>query len=210
MPFIKKADGWWFEDEHLAAGPFPTRNTAKAVVHHHLYGATNMPSRSGRFTLMKDRTDAELDQTITNAEQIGQAVGRACALMVNPFWEFCAGVDAYFERRRRKEERGKTNTTLGYANTIRALQQSLQQLETQQKEHQMKVTATITYSAEVDPNDYKDDDTGEPMAVEAILERLKGEVEDSGPEDQGFDFESVELSHLTDDGKTLTTVKASK
>jgi hypothetical protein len=52
---------------------------------------------------MRDRTDAELEQTIKNAAEIGEVIGRASFLMVNPFWEFCAGIDAYFEKRKRKE-----------------------------------------------------------------------------------------------------------
>jgi hypothetical protein len=64
-----------------------------------------MTNPSGRFKLMKNRSDEELQQTITNAQQIGATLQLNTNLMVNPFWEFCAGIDAYFEQRRRKEEK---------------------------------------------------------------------------------------------------------
>lgn len=66
-----------------------------------------MTTKSGRFKLMRERTDAELDQTIENAVGIGKVIGERCGLLVNPFWELTAGVDAYFEKRRRKLESEK-------------------------------------------------------------------------------------------------------
>lgn len=71
-----------------------------------------MSTKSGRFKLMKDRTEAELDQCILNAEQIGANVKLALALTVNPFWEFCAGIDAYFEKRARKAVRDAENARI--------------------------------------------------------------------------------------------------
>jgi len=59
------------------------------------------PIPSARFELMKDRTKEELQATIDEAVGIGMAIQVNCQLDHNPFWKFCAGIDAYFEKRRR-------------------------------------------------------------------------------------------------------------
>jgi hypothetical protein len=56
---------------------------------------------SGRFKLMKDRTKEELQATIDEAVAAGMQMQVNCQLDYNPFWKFCAGIDAYFEKRRR-------------------------------------------------------------------------------------------------------------
>ena len=52
-----------------------------------------MPSTTGRFKRIWDRTDAELQFTIDAANAAHK-----------DFWTLCAGIDAYFEQRKRKEQ----------------------------------------------------------------------------------------------------------
>ena len=49
-----------------------------------------------RFTKMRDRDDLEIAATIENAIN-------ECKRGDVDFWKICAGVDAYFEQRRRKD-----------------------------------------------------------------------------------------------------------
>lgn len=147
-----------------------------------------MPTKSGRFKLMKDRSLSELEQTITNAEQIGEVIGRSCGLMVNPFWELCAGIDAYFEKRKRKEQTKEPRDT-DRALTDRALRESLALLKGQT---QMDITVTITFKGKIDPADFKDGE--QQMTEAAILEQILGEIEEPQREiadSLDLDFESV-------------------
>lgn len=60
-----------------------------------------------RFKKMRDRTDDELKITI------GFALAE-CKKAELDFWRICAGVDAYFEQRRRKELVEKAKATDEY------------------------------------------------------------------------------------------------
>lgn len=64
-----------------------------------------------RFTKMKDRDDQELRATIEVAINECNLISPSGKL---DFWKVCAGVDAYFEQRRRKENHtayGQVNET---------------------------------------------------------------------------------------------------
>ncbi len=60
-----------------------------------------------RFTKMRDRTDEELKDTLGQAFTAIGAVRLSSVAFGSDqdlFWKICAGVDAYFEQRRRKEQ----------------------------------------------------------------------------------------------------------
>lgn len=61
-----------------------------------------------RFIRMRDRSDGELQTTISEALQAATDIAANtpnCPIQGNDFfWKICSGVDAYFEARRRKDE----------------------------------------------------------------------------------------------------------
>jgi hypothetical protein len=57
-----------------------------------------------RFTKMRDRSDDQLKATIADAFEICELALPREVDYQEFFWKICAGVDAYFEQRRRKDK----------------------------------------------------------------------------------------------------------
>ena len=56
------------------------------------------------FKKIKDYTPEELNDAIERAKVLGAELKLDCDWEENPFFTLLRGIDAYFERRRRKEE----------------------------------------------------------------------------------------------------------
>lgn len=70
--------------------------------------------KTGRFKKIWDRTDEEIKNTIDAARKACEELAARTQLdntHGDLFWTLCAGVDAYFEQRKRKEAKDSSLTT---------------------------------------------------------------------------------------------------